>query len=285
MVMVKRSESDLSDDSHEQQFVDAYFDACAEYWYDTYQCKDVNGIVNQLRQTIALRYVDKMSLPKTARILEIGCGAGVMTIALARRGFEVDAIDHSSAMIELTKKHAKENGLENRIHAAIEDVHELTFYDQYFDLIIAMGVAGWLHDLKKALLEIRRVLKPGGYVILNSTHGHAVLNPLSIPLLEFFFRARERWAVRHNKANAPIPHFYLANEFNRCLSEINFKIVEYRIVGFGPFIIKHKLFSDHLEKKIQQKLQRLADAKLPIIRTAGTQNIVLAKKVIHKVSL
>jgi ubiquinone/menaquinone biosynthesis C-methylase UbiE len=278
---VRQSELGNVDHNREQQLVDEYFDARSEFWYDTYQRKDATGIVNQLRQAVALSYIDNLSLPKTARVLEIGCGAGVMAIALARRGFTVDAVDHSSAMIELTKRHAKENGMENRIHAAIKDVHELTFNDQSFDLIIALGVVGWLQNLKKALIEITRVLKPDGYVVLNSTHAHALLNPLSIPLMESFFRARERWAVRHSKQNAATPHFYLAKEFNRYLSEINLKIVKYTIVGFGPFIfLNHRLFSDHIEIKIQQKLHQYADARLPFIRSAGTQNIVLARKVI-----
>jgi ubiquinone/menaquinone biosynthesis C-methylase UbiE len=186
-------------------------------------------------------------------------------------------------MIELTKKRAKENGLENRIHVAIEDVNELKFDDQSFDLIVALGVMGWLPDLKKALIKIRRVLKLGGYVVLNSTHAHALFNPLSISLIKSFFRARERWTIRNNEQKTTTPHFYLAKEFNQRLSEVNLQIVEYKILGFGPFLVaKHKLFSDHVEKKIQQKLQRYADAGLPFIRSAGTQNIVLARKVFQK---
>jgi len=280
MAILRQSELGTVDHNREQQLVDEYFNTCSEFWDDTYRRKDASGIVNQLRQTIALRYVDKLSLPKTARILEIGCGAGGVSIALARRGFAVDTVDHSSAMIELTKRHAKENGVENRIHVAIEDVHELTFNDQSFDLIIALGVMGWLHDLKKALIEIRRVLKPGGYVVLDSTHAHALFNPLSIPLIESFFRARERWTIRNNEQKTAIPHFYLAKEFNRHLSEVNLQIVDYTVFGFGPFIVmNHKLFSDYVEQKIQQKLQRYADARLPFIRSAGIQNIVLARKV------
>jgi ubiquinone/menaquinone biosynthesis C-methylase UbiE len=281
LAILRQSEVGAVDYNREQRLVDEYFDACSEFWHDVYQRKDATGILIQLRQNVALNYIDKLSLPKTARILEIGCGAGDMAIALVRRGFAVDAVDHSSKMIELTKRHAKENGVENRIHAAIEDVHELTFNNQSFDLIIALGVVGWLYDLKKALIEISRVLKPGGYVILNSTHARPLLNPFSIPLIESFFRARERWAVRHSKQKTVTPHFYLAKEFNRYLSEINLKIVEYKIIGFGPFIVlNHRLFSDHVEIKIQQKLQQYADAGIPFIRSAGTHHIILARKVI-----
>lgn len=282
--MTGRSELSNEGYDREQVRVDEYFNKCSKFWYNTYhdtrQTNHAADIVNKLRQNITLKYFDKLSLPKTARILEIGCGAGCMSIYLARRGFSVDAVDHSSAMVELAKRHIKEKGMENRICVAIEDVHELTFDDQSFDLVIALGVMGWLHDLKKGLIEIRRVLKPGGYAILDSTHAHALLNPFSIPFIESFFRARERWAIRNSEQKTATPHFYLAKEFHKHLSGVNFKIVDYTIFGFGPFIImNHKLFSEYVEKKIQQKLQRYADARTPFIRSSGTQNVVLVRKV------
>lgn len=274
---------DTLDYNREQHLVDEYFNSCAEFWYTTYQRNDVTSVVNRLRQNVALRYVEKLSPPKTARILEIGCGAGGTAFALACKGYGVDAVDHSSTMVEMTKRYAKQNGVESRVRVAIEDVHELKFNDQSYDLIIALGVVGWLHDLKKALNEIKRVLKPGGYVVLNSTHANALFNPLSIPLIESFFRMRACWANRHSKQNTPTPHFYLAREFNQHLYEVGFKIVDYTIVGFGPFIVlNRKLFSDEVEIKIQQKLQQCADARFPLIRSAGTQNIVLARKVSPK---
>jgi ubiquinone/menaquinone biosynthesis C-methylase UbiE len=283
MVVTGRSELDNADYDREQLLVDEYFNRNSDLWYNTYHnaCqKNAADIVNKLRQDIALKYFDNLFLPKTACILEIGCGAGCIAISIARKGFSVDAVDHSNAMVKMAKRHTTENGMENRIRVAIEDIHKLTFDDQSFDLIIALGVMGWLHDLKKGLTEIRRVLKPGGYTILDSTHAHALLNPLSLPLIESFFRARERWATRNNGQKTATPHFYLAKEFHKYLSEVNLKIVDYRVFGFGPFIVmNHKLFSDHVEKKIQQKLQQYADAGVPIIRSSGTQNVVLARKV------
>ncbi len=168
----------------EQKLVDEHFDAESTFWRDTYERNDALGIINRQRQAAALNYVDELSLPKTARVLEIGCGAGFLAIALARRGFRVEAVDHAPAMVDVTQRHARETRMDGLIHSAIEDVHELTFKNESFDLIVSLGVINWLHDLKKALVEITRVLKHGGYAVLNSARGHALLNPLAIPAFE-----------------------------------------------------------------------------------------------------
>lgn len=268
--------------NHEQKLVDRLFDGESTFWRDTYQQKNALGFINRQRQAAALSYVDKLSLPKTARVLEIGCGAGFMAIALAQRGFTVEAVDHAPAMIELTRRQAKQTGMDNRIHAAIEDVHELTFEDQSFDLIVALGVVNWLHDLRKALSEITRVLKLGGYVVLNSARAHALLNPLSIPafesMLERMKRGSER-AVLHNPQDVAPSHMFLPKEFNEYLHEVNLTIIKNTSVGFGPFrILNHNIFPDQLAVKIQQKLQQCTDDGYSILRSAGAQYIVLARK-------
>lgn len=261
-----------TDYNQEQKLVDEVFDASSTFWRDTYQGKDAYGINVQQRQAAALSYVDGLSLPKPARVLEIGCGAGFMAIALARRGFAVEAVDHSPAMIKLTRSHARQTGMDNRVHATIEDVHGLTFEDESFDLIVAMGVMHWLHDLRKALLETTRVLTHGGYVVLNIPRSHAILNPLSLPAFESILEGVKREFVKP----ATRPHTYLPKEFNRYLSAVNLMIIKSTTVGFGPIrILNHELFS-----KIQQRLQQYvgSGSRNPVLRSVGSQYIVLAKK-------
>ena len=77
-----------------------------------------------------------------------------MNIDLTRRDFAVDAVDHAHAMIELTKRQPKQTEMVNQILATIEDVYELSFQDNSFDLTISLGVLQWLHNLNKALPEI-----------------------------------------------------------------------------------------------------------------------------------
>jgi ubiquinone/menaquinone biosynthesis C-methylase UbiE len=268
--------------NHEQKLVDELFDAKSTFWRDIYQQNDVQGLNFRKRQAIALKYVDGLSLPKSVRVLEIGCGAGFMAIALARRGFKVEAVDHAPAMIELTQRHARQTGMDNQIHAAIEDVHGLTFEDQSFDLIVALGVISWLHDLRRALAEITRVLKNRRYVVLSSLKAHPLLNPLSIPAFESVLETIKRQlekSVLYNPRNAARPRHHSNREFDRYLHEAKLAIIDETNVGFGPFtILNHKIFSDEVQVRFQKKLHQYADSGCPILRSAGAEHIVLARK-------
>jgi 2-polyprenyl-3-methyl-5-hydroxy-6-metoxy-1,4-benzoquinol methylase len=273
---------DKKDNKWEQQLVDEHFDAESTFWRDTYQRNDALGIVNRQRQAAALRYVDELSLPKAAHVLEIGCGAGFLAIALARRGFVVEAVDHAPKMVELTRRHARETGMDDRIHAGIEDVHELSFEDGTFDLIVALGLINWLHDVKRALHEITRVAKPDGYAILNSARAHALLNPLAIPAVESVLEktmGKLNRTVTSNQLNVAPRHMYLPREINQYLLNTRLKIIESTNVGIGPFrILNHDVFPYRVEARIQLKLQQYADKKYPILRSAGGQYVVLVRK-------
>ena len=245
-----------------------------------------------MRQMVALSYIDGLSLPKTAHVLEIGCGAGVMTTALAKRGFKVEAIDHSQAMIELTIERARQMGVADWINACTGDIHELSYGDRSFDLIVALGVIPWLHDFQKAVAEITRVSAPSGNIVLtfdNALRATTLLDPLTFPPL-----ARIRIAVRHRleKAglfttwnpwiNAPPYSQHSIKEFSNSLHEAGLTILKSKSVGFGQFtFFGHRLFSNGVGIKIQQKLQNYADNGYPILRSAGSQYIVLATKTIR----
>jgi len=268
--------------NREQKRVDEYFDAQSGFWRDTYQQRNALGFINRQRQVTALKYVDELSLPKGSRVLEIGCGAGFLAIALAKRGFTVEAVDHAPAMIELTRRNTRQAGMANQIRATIEDVHELTFEDQTFDLIVALGVINWLHDPRKALVEITRVLKPHGHAILNIARAHALLNPLAVPALEFALerlKLKLEKTVVHNPQSIVRPRRLMIGELKQFISEVNLVIIKERTLGFGPFeILNHSIFSDQIEVKIQRKLQQYADEGYPILRSAGGQYVVLTRK-------
>jgi ubiquinone/menaquinone biosynthesis C-methylase UbiE len=266
----------------EQKLVDELFTSQSAFWSDVYRQNDARGNIYRERQAIALEYVDELSLPRATRVLEIGCGAGFMAIALAQRGFTVEAVDHVPAMIELTQRHAEQANVNDSVHTAIQDAHRLTFKDQSFDLIVALGVVTWLHDLRKALAEITRVLKQTGFIILSIDKPHELIDLPKIPALETILekmKTKPDKAVLRTSQNVLRLHLYSTRKFNRYLREASLTNVKTKSMGFNPFtILDHHVFSKQVEARIQQKLREYADRRYPILRTAGSQQIILAKK-------
>jgi len=65
-------------------------------------------------------------------------------------------------MIDLTNHRAEETGQQCRVRASLGDIRCIPLIDHSFDLIVALGVLPWLRSIDEALLEMARVLRPGG---------------------------------------------------------------------------------------------------------------------------
>ncbi|MGD1993091.1 MAG: methyltransferase domain-containing protein [Anaerolineae bacterium] len=123
----------------------------------------------------SLRYVlDRMGDLAGARILELGCGTGDYTVVLARRGAWVAAVDLAPAALEITRRRARLNRVDERIRVARMPAEGLACTAGAFDWVVGFGV---LHHARPAALaaEARRVLRPGGRALFREPLG---LNPL-----------------------------------------------------------------------------------------------------------
>lgn len=100
------------------------------------------------------------------RILDAGCGSGPLAAALRARGAALTAFDGSPAMVELARRR-----LGDEVPVSVADLAEpLPFADDSFDDVVASLVLHYLEDWAGPLAELRRVLKPGGRVILSVNH-------------------------------------------------------------------------------------------------------------------
>jgi ubiquinone/menaquinone biosynthesis C-methylase UbiE len=100
------------------------------------------------------------------RVLDVGCGPAVMEAELLERGFEVAGVDVSEEMIRLGKARLAEHPLQARCHLRTGDAENLPYPHGFFDAVLAMGVLEYLPDYSAALAEMRRVLRPGGVLML-----------------------------------------------------------------------------------------------------------------------
>lgn len=106
--------------------------------------------------------------PHGARVLEVGCGPGHLSIQLARQhGLEVTGLDLDPAMIERARANAdRADGGEPRPSFLVGDVASLGFPDGSFDLVVStLSMHHW-DDPPAGLAEIGRVLRPGGRALV-----------------------------------------------------------------------------------------------------------------------
>src|SRR5437764_8075022 len=95
----------------QQENVNAYFHSHSSYWKDIYAGGAVQAEILRARQAAVLAWIEDLSLAPGTRVLEIGCGAGLLAVSLVQRGLRVYAIDSTEAMIEQARRHAEESGI------------------------------------------------------------------------------------------------------------------------------------------------------------------------------
>lgn len=130
------------------------------------------------------------------KVLDYGCGNGVHSIFLGKTGAEkVVAIDLSEKSLAIAREKAKEEGIEEKIEFLKMDCEKMEFPDNSFDVIFDGGTFSSL-DLKKALPELARVLKPEGHLLGIETFGHNPFTNLKRKINKLTGK-RTEWAVEH----------------------------------------------------------------------------------------
>ena len=129
----------------------------------------------QLESITTMRYIHAL-LPERAKVLEVGAGTGRYSVALAKEGYDVSAVELVERNLEKLRENAK--GLEN-LSAAQGDATNLgAFPDDAFDAVLTLGPMYHLYapgDWNRALDEAIRVTKPGGLIFTAFLSVYAIL--------------------------------------------------------------------------------------------------------------
>lgn len=109
-----------------------------------------------------------------ARVLDFGCGPGVMSLALAGMGYEVHGVDGSPRMIEMALAEQRRTGATNARFSQM-DAREFTLPENTYDAVICSSVLQYVDDDRKLLSDLVRVLRPGGVLLISVPHGASLL--------------------------------------------------------------------------------------------------------------
>lgn len=137
-------------------------------------------------------YLKQLDLPPQCDILELGCGPGSMwktNLTQLPQGWQLTLTDFSQGMV----KQAHQNLPDQRFRYTVADAQSIPFPAQCFDAVIANHMLYHVPDVRQALSEIRRVLRPGGkfYAATNGLKHMAEMNMLVERLTPDLFERNE----------------------------------------------------------------------------------------------
>lgn len=264
-----------------QSVVERHFDANADYWRDVYGARGVSRLVYGGRMATALEWIDALGLEPGAPVLEAGCGAGLLSVELAKRGLVVTATDSSSAMLDRARHTVLTAGLTDRVTVQHANADRLAFADGQFELVAALGLLPWVPDPAATIAELSRVTSPGGWLLVtadNRARLSFVLEPRESPLMT---PAKLLRAAVRRAAGIPEPHrpqMHRPARIDALLRAAGLHPVRRATFGFGPFtFLGKRLLPDAAAIALHQRLQAAGSASAALRRT-GWHYVVLARR-------
>ena len=139
------------------------FNLLAHKWWDpTSEFKPLHEI-NPLR----LNFIKTSVNIKGKKILDVGCGGGILSESLANEGADVTGIDQGDRVIKIAKLHAKESGIKVKYkHINIEDFYKNT--DERFDVITCLEMLEHVPDPNSIINTCSKLLMPGGKIYFST---------------------------------------------------------------------------------------------------------------------
>lgn len=240
----------------------------ARYWNDLYE-HPASLFEHHMRRRrdYAWHYVAS-HFDRPISLLDLGCGAGVLSEKLIESGYAVTAADASPDMIALTRDRLKR--FPPASHRLVQaNCLSLPFADGEFDLVVCLGMFGYFDEVSRALSEIRRVLKPGGTLIISVRNKHTQYLFDLFQLLKHPFRLLRALLRRlvgrpRQTTEAPggddgfrIDIYQVPARLIAGVTERGYRLTEFDGLGYGPLTFaQRKFFSEPWSIKLSDILER-----------------------------
>ncbi|MEA2988061.1 MAG: 2-polyprenyl-6-hydroxyphenyl methylase / 3-demethylubiquinone-9 3-methyltransferase [Alphaproteobacteria bacterium] len=221
----------------------ARFSAMADTWWDPHGPMGMLHKFNPVRlqfikDAACQRFVrDAKRLDSLAglRILDIGCGAGILSEPLARLGAAVVGADPAAANIEAAKLHAAGQGL--AIDYRPTTAEALADAGERFDLVLAMEVVEHVADLSLFVRRCAEMVKPGGLLVVATLNRTLKSFALAIVGAEYVLRWLPRGTHRWDK-------FVTPNELEIALEQAGLRVTEETGVIYNLIADRWQISSD-----------------------------------------
>jgi 2-polyprenyl-6-hydroxyphenyl methylase/3-demethylubiquinone-9 3-methyltransferase len=136
-----------------------YYNDLGERWY---KAQDDPIALLRAESKLFVEWIDvelrKKFSPSMSRILDIGCGGGLVSNALAARGWNITGVDLSQESLDVARKYDSTG----KVNYMFMDAETLSFPNGQFDAVISLDMLEHVEQPEKVILECSRVLKPEG---------------------------------------------------------------------------------------------------------------------------
>ena len=200
----------------------AKFASLAQSWWDPAGPSKPLHELNPLR----LRYIEQASRLQDARVLDVGCGGGILSEAMARNGARVLGVDLAQAVLDVAELHA----LESRVpveYRAIAAEELAAAQPDSFDLVTCMEMLEHVPDPAATLKALAALVKPGGDVIVSTLNRKLQAFAVAIIGAEYVARLLPRGTHEYLK-------FIRPSELARWGRETGLELIDLTGITYNP---------------------------------------------------
>jgi 2-polyprenyl-6-hydroxyphenyl methylase/3-demethylubiquinone-9 3-methyltransferase len=212
-----------------------FYEELSEGWYTA-----SDHPIALLRAENAVRVpwiIEEIGAKKT--VLDIGCGAGILTNALSKVGHTVYGIDLSPSSLEVAKKH----DATKKVSYQVANAYALPCEEETFDVVCAMDVLEHVEEPNLLISEASRVLKPGGLFFFHTFNRNFLSYMLIIKGVE--------WCVPNAPKNMHVyPLFIKPEELKEICENQDMQVVNLR--GFSPKILSKPFWQMLFKRKVPE---------------------------------
>ena len=176
----------------------ARFEALADRWWDSEGDFKPLHDINPAR----LAFIDERVGLNGKRVLDIGCGGGILAESMAARGARVTAIDMAAAPLAVAQIHVRESGLEVEYLKATAEDHAAERAGQY-DVVTCLEMLEHVPDPSQVVAACSRLVKPGGQVFFSTINRNPKAWVMAIFGAEYVLRLLPRGTHEYAKLIRP----------------------------------------------------------------------------------
>lgn len=238
----------------------AFYEDLNDGWYD-----DDEHPVALLRAEgkTKLAYIESVlkacKILPGARILDIGCGAGLTANPLAQKGYRVTGVDISANSITTARKHAPNSDAV----FSVQDAYHLSEESKSYDVVLMLDFLEHVEDAGKAITEAARVLRDGGIFIYHTFNRTLLARLLVIKAVELFSKnCPEHMHVYHL--------FRTPAEVEGFLTQVGLSTQDLK--GIRPHFLSWPFWSSVFRRRLHK------DFRFVLVRSKATGYIGFAKK-------